>query len=244
MRRFVRSNHECRHSGTSRIILGILLIGLGAMVLLRSAGVLPPHVENILFSWQMLLIALGAVFMTRHHNRLFGLALILIGGFFMLNEFANLPFNMQQLFWAFLFILLGLLIFFRAIRHPFHPVYSREVTPDSLDYIDEVNIFSGSDQRVVTQSFKGGQLTNIFGGSNYDFSDAQLEEGNNVLDIVSVFGGFKLIVPPDWNIKVEVTSILGGVSDKRTKLREGTNPSRILIIKGVAVFGGGEIKNF
>jgi hypothetical protein len=57
-----------------------------------------------------------------------------------------------------------------------------------------------------------------------------------------VFGGCKLIVPADWEIKVEVNAVFGGFSDKRLNLPTITEKSgKILIIKGVAVFGGGEI---
>lgn len=87
-------------------------------------------------------------------------------------------------------------------------------------------------------------MTNIFGGSTFDFTDARLAPGHNILDVVSVFGGFKLIIPPDWNVKLEVTAILGGVSDKRTRVKEIQGNDKVLVIRGIAIFGGGEIKNF
>jgi hypothetical protein len=52
------------------------------------------------------------------------------------------------------------------------------------------------------------------------------------------------VVPSDWKVQLKMTSILGGFNDKRTFIKESPDPSRILIIKGTAIFGGGEIKSY
>jgi predicted membrane protein len=88
-------------------------------------------------------------------------------------------------------------------------------------------------------------LTAIFGGSKIDLRSATLAKGRNVLDIFFVFGGSKLIIPTSWDIKIEVSSIFGGFSDKRhMRPDEVRDPSRELIIKGVTFFGGGDIEGF
>ena len=58
-----------------------------------------------------------------------------------------------------------------------------------------------------------------------------------------MFGGGNLKVPPDWNVKVSVTSILGGFSDKRnTDPNKIADPRKELIINGVVILGGGEVR--
>jgi len=86
-------------------------------------------------------------------------------------------------------------------------------------------------------------VTSIFGGGDLDLSRSHLAPGTNVLEVTCVFGGNTIIVPEDWNIKLELTPILGGFSDSR-KLSSNvqTDLSRVLIIKGLAIFGGGELK--
>jgi predicted membrane protein len=74
---------------------------------------------------------------------------------------------------------------------------------------------------------------------------AQLEPGTNVIDVFCLFGGTKLIIPEDWNVKIRVTSIFGGFSDKRhimpeTRISEETQ----LVITGLTMFGGGDIKSY
>lgn len=244
-RKMERKMERINRPGFSRMTLGILLLAFGAMILFKSVGLLPFEVEQLIFSWQMFLIALGVLFISKPDHRISGTVLILVGGFFMLNEFANLPFNAKQLFWAFLFILIGIMILFRGTWHPFHRLESNDyLTEDALDVVDEVNVFGGSEKRIITKNFKGGKMTNIFGGSTLDFSEASLAEGKNILDVVSIFGGFKFIVPHDWTVKIEVSAVMGGVSDKRTHVSDTPDPNRILIIRGSAIFGGGEIKNY
>ena len=110
-------------------------------------------------------------------------------------------------------------------------------------YINETNIFSGSKHRVVNQVFKGGRVSNIFGGTEIDLTQATLAEGRNELIIECIFGGVTLIVPSDWKVVLNMSSIMGGFSDKRMYIKESSD-SRILIVKGTAIFGGGEIKSY
>ena len=71
-----------------------------------------------------------------------------------------------------------------------------------------------------------------------------MDEGTHVLDVTCIFGGVEIIVPGDWNIKVEVAAVLGGFEDNRKAPGKPVDPDKTLIIKGVTVFGGGEIKSY
>jgi len=62
--------------------------------------------------------------------------------------------------------------------------------------------------------------------------------------VTAVFGGAKIIVPPGWLVKSEVTAIFGGLDDKRSVQPLVDVPTKILIIKGVAMFGGVDIRNY
>jgi hypothetical protein len=98
---------------------------------------------------------------------------------------------------------------------------------------------------VTSQNFKGGRVTAIFGGSKIDLRSANLAKGRNVLDIFAIFGGTKLLVPTGWDIKIEVSSVFGGFSDKRRPRPDDVrDPSKELVIKGVTIFGGGDIEGF
>ena len=186
------------------------------------------------------------VFLSNRENRGTGIILIAIGSFFLLPKIlGNLPHDWNRLFWPSMLIILGLLIIFSTRRHGKGGTYfgsRRRMTGD--DILDDVAMFGGGDRIVNSQQFKGGKITNIFGGSKYNFSSARLAPGKQYLEVVMIFGGSKFIIPESWNVKVEVTSIFGGFSDKRMKSLVDKDQDQTLVITGTAIFGGGEIVNY
>jgi len=66
-----------------------------------------------------------------------------------------------------------------------------------------------------------------------------------VIRIEEVFGGTKLIVPPDWVVQNEIDGVFHGVEDKRNYNRSATvNSNKILILRGTCVFAGIEIRSY
>ena len=59
-----------------------------------------------------------------------------------------------------------------------------------------------------------------------------------------MFGGTTLIIPRDWNVKIDIVALFGGVGDKRDIVNNPDMDDRVLYIKGFVMFGGGEIKSF
>lgn len=230
-------------SATSKIAVGVVLITLGAILVIERTGLLPSYFENIIFSWQMLLIAIGFVMTFGTGKRGPGLVVMAVGGFFLLPELFDIPFRTYGLFWPAIFIIGGLVILTNAKWLKSGSWKNREAS--SADIIDHVHIFGGGERIVNSENFRGGSVTAIFGGSEVDFTRAKLAPGTNELEVTWIFGGGSLIVPPDWNIVIEVTPILGGFSDSR-KLAYGApiDLSRTLVIKGTCIFGGGEIKSY
>ncbi|MCK9422330.1 MAG: cell wall-active antibiotics response protein [Bacteroidales bacterium] len=238
--------NDVKHEESRQIkkyTLGVIVIIAGLLLLLVNTGFLPYEFQHILISWQMLLIAIGIVSLFSSESRTPGTILILIGVIFILPRIFDLPFNAMHLFWPLILIAIGVLILFRRIPHgPWHPGINRQSQPRDDGYIFEDNIFSGTKNRIIQQVFRGGHINCIFGGSELDLSQATLAEGINELEVNTIFGGVTITVPSDWKVQLKITSILGGFTDKRTYLKESPDPSRILIIKGSVIFGGGEIK--
>jgi len=252
---FCRPNLSPATRAARKLIIGSILLIYGFILLFDNIGILPPIVKLIFFSWQMVLILLGLLTVVSHRGSISGLILIAIGVFFILPRLFNVPYNFTQIFWPFLLILLGFLILFRRNSNVHHsPRHHWEPSGDnagdvpgvnnSNDYIDVATIFGGNKQVIISKQFKGGKITCIFGGAEIDFSQAQLADGIQVVDMVCVFGGASLIVPPDWEVRTEVVSILGGFADKRHAIPGMHDQNKILLIKGVTFFGGGEIKSY
>lgn len=234
-------NYDKKHQQIdNRAIFGGVMIVLGMALIVNNLNILPWWLENILFSWQMLLIALGVGFYAGRRDKSTGIILIVIGGVFLLPEIFNLSYRMERFIWPAILMGVGVLILRK--RHQSLDIGRVKGTIPG-DMVDEMNIFGGGERLITSKNFNGGKVTCIFGGTELCFSSAQLAEGSNVLDVFCMFGGCTLIVPSDWDVKVEITSILGGFSDKRINpVNYLVEPKKELIIRGTVLLGGGEIK--
>lgn len=237
---------QFRRSGRAHLLLGIVLMFLGLFLIADLADIIPWRLRDFVFTWQALLIFLGLIFLSNKENKGTGIVLIVIGSFFLLPRILDVPHYWGSLFWPFILIVLGLVIILSSRRGGKGGTYfggHRQKT-SSEDWLDDVAVFGGGDRIINSQQFKGGKITHIFGGSKIDFSRAKLAPGRVYLEVVLIFGGTKLIVPESWDVKMEVTSVFGGFSDKRVKSMVVTDADRTLVITGTNVFGGGEIVNY
>lgn len=251
-------NMEKRHR-RGKIMGGILLVVAGILFLAREFGAEIPY---WIFSWKTLLIALGIISAIKHkfrHPAWF--ILIAIGSAFILNDLYP-AMHIKPFLWPVLLILLGLFIIFKPRRKcdPYtkqhwkrwnkyqhrssHENFFDSGSQDNEDYINSTSVFGGVKKNILSKKFKGGEVVIVFGGADIDLSQADFEN-TITLEITQVFGGTKLIVPANWEIKSETVTILGSIEDKRSvqpKLND--EAPKVLVIIGTTVFGGIEIKSF
>lgn len=236
---------EKMHSSNKRVYFGVFMIVIGVFWILERLNLIPDFWEDILISWQMLLIGIG-VFSMIGGNKTTGTILIVIGGFFLVPEITNIPYELRRIGWPMLIIGVGVVLLVtqggRTRKVP--PTFQHEQSNSSNDFFDDFVIFGGREVYVDSQNFLGGKITAIFGGTEYDLRQAKLSQHGAVVDCLTIFGGTGFKVPPDWTIKNEVTAIFGGFTDKRgTSINHiVSDPSKTLIIRGFASFGGVEIK--
>jgi len=228
-----------RH-GDSRLLLGFIFVGIGAILIARNFGWLDYEFSRYLISWQMLLIVIGLFNLAR---RAYTPAIILIsiGTFFLI----DIPDNMRENFWPVIIVLVGVSFLLHRGRSNHRNIFRNldTETNKSNDFIDETAIFGGRNISVVTDNFQGGKITAIFGGSKINLRYAKPVEGCTI-DVATIFGGTKIIVPEDWNVKIEVVSIFGGFEDKRGySVISRTGTGKVVVIKGTCIFGGGELNS-
>jgi predicted membrane protein len=239
-RREWRREHP--HLGSNRAIIGVVLVLVGLFLVMRNTGIFPDFIDHIIFSWPMLLVAIGLVMTLGASEKTSGIIVMAVGGFFLIPVIFRETFHAYNMFWPSIFIIIGVIFIFTK-RRGWNSVTSKGVTGD--DYIDYVNVFSGGERQIVSDNFRGGKVSAVFGGMELDLTKSKLAAGRNELEIACVFGGATIIVPDDWNVKIEVVPILGGFGDSR-KLFPGRtiDTTKQLVIKGAVVFGGGEIKSY
>ena len=251
-------NFNNRENG--RIVGGLILVAVGAVLLLRNIGFLFPH---WLFSWPMILILVGIYSGFKHQFRNNSwIILIAIGGFFLFDRFIP-ELGLEPYFWPILIMVIGVIFILRPKRVGRFKESSSETNntsnagfnitslqtydSDTLsdnDYLRINSIFSGVNKTIVSKDFKGGKITCVFGGTNVDLTQADIQ-GEAVLKFEIIFGGVKLIVPPHFTVINEIDGVFHGVDDKR-KYSASTNssPDKKLILRGSVLFGGIEIKSY
>jgi len=242
-----------------KILGGILILTIGSLFLARELGAVFPE---WLFTWKVLLIALGIIHLFKHGFRKLGwLIPITVGGIFLISDM-HPELAIKPLIWPILIILLGLVIIFKPRRkHKWahwqkwqkhhgnycehYQCYEGKAESSNEDSIEVISIMSGVKKNILTKKFKNGEVTVVFGGAKIDFSQADINEVAT-LEITQVFGGVQMIVPANWEIKSEIVCVLGSVEDKRptqsiTKTEEN---KKTLVLNGIICLGGLEIKSF
>jgi len=225
-----------------RVILGSLLIGLGGLFFLDSLDIFQFDIGRVIFSWPFFFMIIGMYLLLNSPRKMLGGIMAGLGFVFILPRiFPSIDYDGSIVVAIFL-IAIGLYIVLNQKKRN-EPI--DDLGQISRDVIDEVAIFGGGTRIISSDNFKGGNITAVFGGSEIILKGCKLAEGTNTIDILAVFGGTTIIVPSDWTVIMNVTSIFGGFSNKSVK-DPSTNleQNKTLIIKGLVVFGGGELKTY
>lgn len=236
-------NHR-GHNVTSRFFMALLFIAAGSLLIADRTGNISHALFLKLFNWQMLLIGIGLVSVSKKGNSIGGLVMILIGIVFLVPLYFNIPMNTRQLLWPAVLIGIGIIMLFKGTsrwERGFKLRFNQSDISD-IDMVEGSHIFGGGDHYVTSENFKGGRINAIFGGGKYNLTRCKLAPGTNILELSLVFGGIELLVPSDWKVKVEMDSILGGFSNKGAGFTGKEDSEGVLIIRGSAIFGGGELK--
>ncbi|MEY4877146.1 MAG: hypothetical protein RL708_2295 [Bacteroidota bacterium] len=248
---FCIDSENTRRKG--RIFTGVAFIVGGVLYILNHANLL--QLPYWFFSWKMLLILVGLFVGVKHNFRHASwLILVAIGGWGLLTRDIFPELHLGDFFFPAVLILIGLLFIIKPKRR-FHPSWHQHfknrrqfkqqfTDASSEDYIDFNVVFGGIKKNVFSKNFKGGEINNVFGGSEINLTQADFT-GTIRLEINNVFGGTKLIIPPHWQIKSEITAVMGSVEDRRTiQPATGVAADKIIILEGNTFFGGIDIRNF
>lgn len=217
-------------SNRKRALLGILFVLIGTLFLLDNMGIaiaLPWYI----FRWPMIFILLGVVNLLSGNFRpafiFFG-----IGGLFYLDVFDVLEISDA---WPVILIIIGLSFIFRGRKKP------STAGANNQHYFDEISILGGTEKTITSQRLQGGKITTFLGGSKIDLREANLQEGGATIELFCMFGGTEITVPPNWEVNMDATALLGAVKDERKNTQAET--VGVLHIKGFVMFGGGELKS-
>ncbi|MCE5345966.1 MAG: cell wall-active antibiotics response protein [Bacteroidales bacterium] len=234
--------HEQHHLTNNRAVIGVILVLVGLFLVMRNTGIFPDFIDHVIFSWPMLLVTIGLIItIGSSGGKTSGIIVMAIGAFFLIPQIFRETFEVNM-FWPSVFIIIGAIFIFTKKRG-WNSASATSQTGD--DYIDYINVLSGGERQVVSDNFRGGKVTAVFGGTEIDLTKSKLAPGIVELEVACVFGGATIIVPDYWNVKIDVVPVLGGFGDSRKLNPVRTiDTTRQLVIKGAVVFGGGEVKSY
>lgn len=104
---------ERPRTSNKRIVIGLILITLAGLLFADNFNVLPWNWKHFVFTWQMLLIAIGLISLAKNRSKTTGIILITVGAFFLAAEFLNYPFGIRHLFGPIILAIIGLLLIVR-----------------------------------------------------------------------------------------------------------------------------------
>lgn len=232
--------------------IGLTLLGIGVLILLRNLDLPLP---SILFSWPMILIAVGLVVAIKENFKGSAwMVLMGLGGFFLFMKLYP-EWNLRNFIAPAILIAIGLSFILRrnmasiverrkdtlADETYIGSTSSSAESNESEDLIDIAAVFGAVKKNVYSKNFKGGEAVSIFGGSEINLMHADFN-GTAKLEIINIFGGTTLFVPAHWQIRSEATAIFGSIEDKRQR-PAGVSTDKILVIEGFVMMGGIDIKS-
>lgn len=212
------------------VLNGGVLIVVGVLLLLDQMGIISFDFLALVFGAFGLLRLLQARDST---GRLWGLLLIAVGVGFELAHLGYLNMRLDRT-WPLFVIGAGLILIWRAYQHP---------TESGGSLFPHLNVFSvlgGGEYRIRAKNFRGGDLVAFMGGFDVDLRDADIENGEATITVNCLMGGGVIRVPETWAVSMRVAAFMGGHS---LKAREGPQATKTLIVKGVAIMGGVEVRN-
>ncbi len=218
-----------------QFIIASVLIVLGVIFLMGNLDIIDVDIGDLVSTWwPLILIALGVTGVFQARSTPIGsIFLIVIGVVFLLITLDVADFD---ILWPIVIIGSGLWILF-------HNRVSRRSTAAEVGQ-DSVNVsvlFSGSEQRITSQSFQGGNVSATFGGVELDLRAAKLAE-SPVLSVNVLMGGVELHIPDEWLVNVNGSPIFGAIECSRPQ-PPGTDDAPTLTINASVAFGGLEIKS-
>jgi len=251
-------------SGNPRLWSGLILLACGGLLLAYKMGA---PIPDWIFTWPVILILVGVLTAVKSGFRNpGGLVLIAIGTIFLIDQ-SDPRINFHEYIVPAILISVGVIFITRPhsgwSRHErgwkrgFYqgpgydartPLYSAPPPEPGSSTVGqewvEINAAFGSVKKIIlSKNFRGGEINCFMGGAELNMMQADMLQPAR-LEINNVFGGTKIIVPSNWDIKNEMTAVFGGIEDKRTVAPVVTDAGKSLVLHGTCVFGGIEVINY
>ena len=218
-----------------RLVIGLFVIVLGLLWTLDNLGY--REIGDIWRWWPVVLVVIGLQrALQSRGSRLGGGVIAGIGIVLLFDQLEWFDFDLSEL-WPLVLVLIGGSMVWGALTRGRDPKLG---SGSSNAWIQAAAILGASNRSTASPEFRGGEATAVLGGCDIDLTHASVAAGEAVVDVFAFWGGIDIRVPEDWTVIVEATAILAGIEDKT---RRPPTATKRLVVKGLVIMGGVEIKN-
>ena len=231
-----RSFHGVAVRGGNQLLVGLVFLALGVLFTLDNLDLIDSG--PILNWWPIIVVAIGLSRLvgTRARSNMIGGALIAAAGLgLLLSNLGLIHVHVWQL-WPLALIFAGIAVLTGSRQAR----WSSNLGGNSEDTVSALVVMGSVTRKLTSTRFRGGDATAFLGGVELDMRNVQAAEETVVIHVLVWWGGIEMFVPPDWRVSGEVTPLMAGYVDN-TKVQPVGRTH--LIVRGLAVMGGVEVKN-
>ncbi|SRR5581483_3056302 len=210
--------------GPAKLIAGLFFTMLGVVLTLDNLDLF--DADRILRYWPLFLVLLGAIYLADATRRGLGIVCIAFGALLLLPHVAH-----RTIFslWPLILIGAGAMIVLSALG----------VRPSGTGGGTMVNVLTTRKSKVSPDELNGHRIVSFMGGADLELGEPGEDRTPVAVEVLSMWGGTTLRVPPGWDVLCEAFPVMGGVENKASSTAGG----RRLIVRGAVLMSGIEIKN-
>ena len=222
----------------SRVLWGLVLVAVGVIWGLNAL-----HITNIdLFFkgwWTLFLIVPCTIGLFTDQHKTGNIVGLVLGVLLLLACRGLFSFDwILKLFVPFIIVVIGLRLIFRGAFDKEAKQIAEKLYARQGEIPSYCATFSGQNVNFAGQEFTGAELTAVFGGIKCDLRQAQIRP-DAVIKVSAIFGGIDILLPPQVQVKTNVTGIFGGADNKH---QPAETADTTLYVTGSCIFGGADIK--
>ncbi len=211
--------------GPTKLVLGLFFTMLGIVMTLDNLELF--DAELLLRYWPLVLVLLGVLYLADASRRALGVFCLAFGLLLLLPRIAHLSFFSL---WPLILIGIGVVIVLRALGFQ---------TAEQLAGSAMVNVLTTRKLQVRAEELDGKRILSFMGGADLELAGPGDDPTPVAIEVLSMWGGTTLRIPPGWEVHCEAFPIMGGVENKASS----TTGGRKLMVRGLVVMSGIEIKN-
>jgi predicted membrane protein len=223
---------------TPRLVLGFGILVFGILLLLDNLDLIEAG-RVMKYLVPSMLLGVGASVLTQRNP--WGWLWLAAGGWTLLDALDIIDLNFWQVFFPLALVAVGFVMVTRSTRGPAVARSSSAVEREAQTHA--FAFMSGNVRKSDSAAYRGGDLMAFMGGVELDLRQAQATEEGAVIDAFAMWGGIEIRVPEGWRVVSEVVPLLGGFVDSTKPPADPEALRGRLIVRGVVIMGGIEVKN-